>query len=555
VSSESADFPSAETFISPEFSEKQLSLGEATKELARRQKAKKDLIEYCKFMDEDYVPYDIHQLIASKLERVEAGLTRRLLITVPPAIGKSRLSSEFFPSWFFGKNPKLEVIATSYDELLARSFGRNVRNFLQHPRFGLLFPEVSLAADASAMAEWKTNQGGEYKAEGVGGGLVGFHGHVAIIDDPFKSYESAWSENQRRMVWEWYASVLLNRLRSYKGGPGAVICIMQRWHDDDLGGRLEKLHLEGEEEWDIVKVPSIAEEGDLLGRKPGEVLLPDGPNRRTLVELEQIRKRSPNIFMAVHQQKPFSDEGDLFKPGDLRLHSPSELPENLVYYGASDFALTKGGGDYTVHIVFGVCKRGHIWLRHVWRQQLDILETVAKCVDFMLEYEPLQWFFEKVHMQKAVGPVLTRERRERGAWTSCVDVSVLGKGRKDSPDRAGSIAGAVQMGYVHAPADAPWLAELLYEMVKFPNGKNDDQIDALALVGMKLNDLMLARDAEIPESLIVSAEPVALTFGDYVEMGARHSAGLRWKKGAIVVPYAGLSPLSEDWEPEAVRAN
>ena len=170
----------------------------AAEELARRQAAKKGLIEFCQFMDSSYEPYPIHKLIARKLEDVEAGRLRRLAIFVPPAIGKSRLASEFFPSWFFGRNPTMEFIETSYDEALAKSFGRNVRNFLQHPNYSLLFPDVELAGDATAMAEWKTNQGGEYKAEGVGGGLIGFHGHIAIIDDPFKSYESALSDNQRR---------------------------------------------------------------------------------------------------------------------------------------------------------------------------------------------------------------------------------------------------------------------------------------------------------------------------------------------------------------------
>lgn len=529
----------------------EMTIKAAAEELARRQAAKKNLIDFCKFMDPSYEPFDIHKLIARKLEDVEAGRLRRLAIFVPPAIGKSRLASEFFPSWFFGRNPTMEFIETSYDEALAKSFGRNVRNFLQHPHYSLLFPEVSLAGDATAMAEWKTNQGGEYKAEGVGGGLIGFHGHIAIIDDPFKSYESALSDNQRRMVWDWYAGVLLNRLRSYKNGPGSVVLIMQRWHDDDLGGRIEQLHELGEEEWDIVKVPSLAEADDPLGREVGEALLPDGPNRRTKEELEQLRKRNPNIFMAVHQQKPFSDEGDLFKPEDLRLYHHNELPENLTIYGASDFALSEGSGDYTVHLIFGVCDKGHIWLLDLWRKQSNILDGVAKCVDLMLEYEPLQWFFEKVHMQKAIGPILTKARKEVGAWTSCIDVSIMGKGRKDSPQRAGSIAGAMQMGYVHVPQNADWLGDFKYELVKFPNGKHDDQVDALSLVGMQLDKLLAARGFDPIDEGSFKLEVTAPTFEDYVYSNGRKRKGRGSYIGAIVVPFPEKSPLDDDWEVEA----
>lgn len=527
-----------------------LSLSDVAEELARRQAAKSGLIAYAQFMDEDYEAFAIHRLMATKLEAVENGQCRRLLIEVPPAVGKSRLASEFFPSWFLGRNPKLEVIAASYDETLAKGFGREVRNFLQHPKYGLLWPDVSLAADASAMAEWKTNQGGEYKAEGVGGGLIGFHAHVAIIDDPFKNYESALSQHNRRVVWNWYSSVLLNRLRSYKGGHGAVIVIMQRWHDDDLGGRIEKIVAEGEEEWDIVRLPSLAEEDDPLGRKPGEALLPEGPNRRTIDELMQIQKRNPNLFMALHQQKPFSDSGDLFKPGDLQLYHRAELPEQLTVYGSSDIALTKGGGDYTVHLIFGVCPNGHIWLLHLSRRQVDILDSVDDCVSLMKKWEPLQWFFEKVGLQKAFGPVLKKRMREKDCWVSCQEVSITGRGKKDSPQRAGSIAGAMQMGYLHAPQDAPWLGELQYELVKFPNGRFDDQVDALTLIGLKLSQLVGAVAPEVVEEGVFMAQPVGLTFDDFREMSTLSRRGKRWTGGAIVMPVALPCPLDDNWPTE-----
>ena len=502
-------------------------------------------------MDPTYEDFAIHRLIAGKLEDVEAGRLRRLAIFVPPAIGKSRLSSEFFPSWFFGRNPTLEFIETSYDEGLAKSFGRNVRNFLQHPKFKQLFPDVTLAADATAMAEWKTNQEGEYKAEGVGGGLIGFHGHIAMIDDPFKSYESARSENQCRVVWDWYAGVLLNRLRSYKDGPGSVVLIMQRWTENDLGGMVERLMEDGEEEWDIIKVPSIAKDDDLLGREVGTCLLPDGPNRRTLDELDQIRKRNPSMFMAVHQQEPFSSDGDLFKPSDLALYADWQRPKSLTVYGVSDFALTKNAGDYTVHILFGVCQQGHIWILNLYRKQVDLNDGIAKVIDWMLEFEPLQWYFERVSMQKAIGAILTKERRTRGAWTSCVDVSMTGKGKKDSPERAGSIAGAMQLGYLHAPVAAPWLGELLAELVKFPNGRYDDQVDALALIGMKLTDLQAAVVPEEKKGGIFTVEPTGLTFDDYMNMAQRKGKGLSYNKGTYVLPWeTEMSPLDPDWVPD-----
>ena len=110
----------------------------------------------------------------------------------------------------------------------------------------------------------------------------------------------------------------------------------------DLGDRSEKLHEGGEETWEIIQLPSIAEADDPLGRKSGEALLPDGPNRRTIDELRQIQKRQPAMFMAVHQQKPVSDDGDIFNPDWFRQEQLQNWPKRLTYYLSSDFALTKG---------------------------------------------------------------------------------------------------------------------------------------------------------------------------------------------------------------------
>ena len=113
---------------------------EVARELIRRRQAADSLIKYAEFMDEQYDPYQVHYHIAEKLQAVEQGKLRRLAIFVPPAIGKSRLSSEIFPSWCFGRNPTLEFIQASYSADLAFGFGLNVRNIIKDERFRLVFP-------------------------------------------------------------------------------------------------------------------------------------------------------------------------------------------------------------------------------------------------------------------------------------------------------------------------------------------------------------------------------------------------------------------------------
>ena len=539
-------------------------------EIVKRERARSNLIDFACYVDDNYVPYPIHRLIARHLERVEAGLCRRLAIFVPPAVGKSRLASELFPAWFFGRNPGAEFIEASYDAKLAFGFGRNVRNLILHPLYHNVFPGTQVAADASSMDSWKTTVNGEYKAEGVGGGLIGFHANIAVIDDPLKNYDAASSPTVCEALYEWYCGVLLNRLRHHHDGPGSVVLIMQRWSDNDLGGRVERLAMNHEEEWEIVSLPSIADAGDPLGRAPGEALLPDGPNRRTIEELLALRARNPRLFSSLHQQRPISEHGDIFNVGWLRLYRAADLPERLSVYISSDWALTKGGGDYTVHIVFGVDSNGHIWLLDLWRKQSELLsvvgdfgEGVTKWLELCSIWGCRKAFGERIQLMKVVSPVLQRAKVEfnakkaegrRGVWTILEPVSIMGLGGKASPERVGAFAGAAQMGFVHVPEQAQWRGELEFELSRFPNSRFDDQVDALSNIGMKLDTLNSGGKAVVPVDSRVVIKPGGFTFNEYVDRARRRRLGLSVRTGAMVVPFdTRANPLDEDVE-EGVAA-
>tara|TARA_R100001086_G_scaffold249362_1_gene188871 strand:- start:167 stop:1807 length:1641 start_codon:yes stop_codon:yes gene_type:complete len=511
-----------------------VSASDAAKALIVRQKAREGVVEFAEFVDPMYKSYPVHRLIGDRLDRIEKGELRRLAIFVPPAIGKSRLVSEIFPAYFLGRNPALEVIQTSYDDDLTKGFGRMVRNTVAEKAYQLLFPGVEIAKDAKAMDAWKTVQGGEYKAEPWGGGLIGFHANVLIMDDPFKGYAEASNPNEQKKFWSWYTGTALNRMRSYKDGMGAVVLIMQRWHDNDFGGIVERLTEDGEEKWDIVRLPSIAEEGDMLGREPGDVLLPEGPNRRPIEELRQIQARSPRMFQSVHQQKPIADEGDLFKQGELRPYVPADLPKGLSIFMSSDFALSEGSGDFTVLIVFGVDAQGHIWLLDLWRKQVGLMGSIERCIELIRHWRPQKILCEKVGIQKVIGPAMRKKMKEEGVFCRLDEVSIIGLGGKSSEQRAGAIAGVVQMGYVHIPSDAPWYGDLEYELTRFPGGTRDDQVDSLALIGIRINSLRGSGFREEPVGLS-EVQPAYFTFEDLVARNKRARLGMKNAKKAIVV--------------------
>jgi hypothetical protein len=63
----------------------------------------------------------------------------------------------------------------------------------------------------------------------------------------------------------------------------------------------------------------------------------------------------------MYQGRPAHEVGDYFKASYFR--SYTALPhEPLHVYGASDFAVSEGRGDWTVHAVVGMDISGQLWL-------------------------------------------------------------------------------------------------------------------------------------------------------------------------------------------------
>jgi hypothetical protein len=55
--------------------------------------------------------------------------------------------------------------------------------------------------------------------------------------------------------------------------------------------------------------------------------------------------------------------------------------------------------------------------------------------------------------------------------------------------RMHSVTNTIENGFVHLPDKAFWLGEYLHELITFPNGKHDDQVDSTsqALDWLKMN--------------------------------------------------------------------
>ena len=402
---------------------------------------------------------------------------------MPPGSAKSTYGSVLFPPWFMA-NAQANVLAASHTTELAEKWGRRVRNIVNEHSLTL---GISPAPDNQAAGRWALTSGAEYYAAGVGTGIAGFRAKLGLIDDPIRSRQDADSELIRDRIWDWYINDFRTRLV-----PGAAeILIQTRWHEDDLAGRALQHN-----NWRVISLPAVADSiDDPLGREVGEPLW-DDDGYGYGDQLKELQRTTPaRTWSALYQQRPAPEEGDYFKSEWLRTYDKAPPKETLRIYGGSDYAVTADGGDFTVHAVVGVDPEGRLYLLDLWRKQTASDVWVEAFCDLVKEWKPIGWAEETGQIKSGVGPFLTKRQRERQAWVVREQFPTRG----DKAVRAQSIRGRMALEGLHVPAKAAWLPELRSELLSFPAGKFDDQVDALGLVGQLLDKMLAGEKPQTPE--------------------------------------------------------
>lgn len=273
--------------------------------------------------------------------------------------------------------------------------------------------------------------------------------------------------------------------------------ILTRWHEDDVAGRILPSDWDGQSGifngrdgriWHVICLPAIADRlDDPLGRKIGETLWPEWFSHEHWKPFKSNRR----TWASLYQQKPTPDDGDYFT--SIMINRYIKAPKNLVYYGASDYAVTHDGGDFTEFGVFGVDSEGNIYIVDWWRGQKTTDIWIDAQIDLIAKWKPVRWFGEGGVIQKSIEPFLIKRMKERKViqylnWLSS---------SQDKPTRARSIQGRMAMNMVYFPMESEqceWVNGLTSQLLKFPNGTFDDGVDVLSLLGRGLDTLRNAKE-------------------------------------------------------------
>jgi len=447
-----------------------------------------DLEDCEEFYPDRVTPAKHHRLICQTLQMISDGELKRAMFFMPPGSAKSTYTTVCFPPFEMGRKPRFNIICTSYGSTLARKFGRKSRSVSKSSEFHELFGCI-LSNESSAADEWSLTNHSEYMSGGILSGITGNRADGLIIDDPVKGRAEADSETLRDKIWEAYKDDLFTRLK-----PNAwQIIIQTRWHEDDLAGRLLPEGYDGRSgmvtctdghEWMVLNLPMIAEhDTDPLSRSPGELLWPEWFKQDDIDKLRSDKTRQ-RTWSALYQQRPTPDEGDYFKREWFNWYDTP--PKHLRTYGASDYAVTAHGGDYTVHGVAGVDPNDDIYILDIWREQAESITWVEAFIDLVQQHRPLIWAEEQGQIIKSMDPIIRKRMRERKAYCRREQFASIA----DKPTRSRSFQARAAMGKVYLPAHAPWTEDLMAELLSFPAGKHDDQVDVLGLIGRILDEMV-----------------------------------------------------------------
>jgi predicted phage terminase large subunit-like protein len=432
------------------------------------------------------------QIVANRLEQLVDQTGQRILIHGPPQYGKSIVISQRFPAYAIGRKPTHRLRVACYNVTHAERFSKVNLDLMRDPAYLQMFPDAGARVPAVCPSdEWSTaaragkrDANPSFKALGLGTGFTGMGVDILVIDDPYKGAQEARSQAVNTALWDWWTQVVQPRLN-----PATNIVVMfHRWWEGDFAGRLIE-----QGGWELMRFPAIADGkgNDPTGRKEGELLSPRYPR----AYLADLARKMGTAFDALYQGTPTRADGNLFKAGKVKYLSATPESDVLARVRRWDIAATEGGGDYTVGLLMAYIEPGIFVVEDVVRGQWGPDERNATIKETARRD------------RQRYGSVLQLFPQDPGS--AGVDVAqsfvrlLAGhtvETERESGDKEVRADPAVSQwnGGNFALVEGEWNGAYVAEMLAFPNGKYDDQVDTTSGALNRLVELAESGEGDDP---------------------------------------------------------
>lgn len=326
-----------------------------------------------------------------------------------------------------------------------------------------------------------------------------------IICDDLENDEIVLNKERRDKFKRWfYASLLPSR--SYRGIVRYVGTIL---HNDSLLENLmpkrgvKTTESSALKDWNNEKKARIgwkAVKYRAHNEDFSEILWPTLYDKAWFVERrnEYVANGIPDVYSQEYLNYPLDETLSYFKRSDLadfdeRDRAQFKTPgweKRFNIYVASDLAVSQQDArDWSVFVVGAVDESGMLFVLKVIRERMDAVEIVDNILSLHQRYNPVCISMEKGQIEKSIGPFLRQRMLETGQFPQILPIAPT----SDKKARAQSIRGRMRMGGVRFDKTADWFYELEDEAVLFGRGKHDDQVDALAYLGLILDRMVEGR--------------------------------------------------------------
>lgn len=409
------------------------------------------------------------EAIAYQLERIRQGEINRLIVNLPPRYLKSLTVTVALPAFLLGHDPRMRIFSVSYSNDLSAKHAADFRAIVQSDWYRRTFPSMRVARVADS--DVFSTRRGFRRSTSVGAALTGLGGQMLILDDVQKPMD-AQSDTLRSSLNQWFANTLISRLDDKANG--VIILVMQRVHLHDLTGFL----LENSPDWTVLSLPAIAESDEKIAigkdefyqRHAGEAL---HPRYESLATLEKLRaSMGSDIFAAQYQQVPVPSGGAMVKRDWLRYYdqAPPRTSSTKVIQSWDCAAKDGGENDWSVCTTWLVINKRDYYLIDLTRGRYQYPRLREAALALARKHDPTAILIEDT----SAGTALAQELKQLGSYrVKAVPVE------RDKQTRLYVQTAKFEAGLVHFPRNGPYLRELETELLSFPQGKFDDQVDSI----------------------------------------------------------------------------
>jgi len=417
-------------------------------------------------------------------------------------VHNSTYASRQYIAWRLGRRPRDKIIGGGHSQrFVENEFSKKIRDLVQGPEYQAVFPEIIIDKDTSAKDQWAVITGGQYVAKGAGQAVHGFRANFICVDDPYPKIELAESPVVREKVKTWFFGDLGTRLL-----PGATIfVIMTRFHEDDLTASIMEANkiLAPASRYRIVEAPAICydPENDVIGRDLGEVLW-DFYSLEYLAEKRDTQ--SYQRFSLIYQQDAnATDDSSIaskFKIYDQAPHATPEALKDAERKNQRDAGgrVTVNKRDYYRRITLSVDtatkanERANYSVLQVWGETADKKHYLLDQVRGKWELPDLTRQINKLAAKHGVDSIIVEDK---GNGTSYIQeqgktdfqarkapapvIAIKVNANQSKEFRFEEVKPMIETGEVFLPKQADWLPLFIREVSQFPDGANDDQVDAM----------------------------------------------------------------------------